>query len=197
MNEETKICVRCKKEYTLIFRRKLPRAYKNEGIRGGTREYFQIGHYTEIGTQKRFISQMCHDCRCVSSFKRRGSMKRYESTKPIIKKAYETETIAKERFERLGFEVTIAKVTGPDLVCTLGNWIYTVEVKPANLCNGSWQSPAVCKNRKNDDLVAIVLPNKYVYIDSMEHHLASCGKFGHRTVTSIVKEFGLSPLPQT
>lgn len=106
--------------------------------------------------------------------------------------AVRCELVAAEFFRSLGFSVEVGHGAGPDLFCEAGNLSYTVEVKKAGLNSRRWRVGNVKPARKKDDLVAIVLPNGRVYIDSMEHHLDACTpRDGSRSVTRIVKEFGL------
>ena len=55
-----------------------------------------------------------------------------------------------------------------------------------------WAIEKVQPNRKKDNFIAFVLPNRRVYIDSMSHHLSKCSKGGIRGITSIVRKHGLN-----
>lgn len=161
--------------------------------------YNQIGEdqKTQFSEQKSFVSNKCFECRQNSLRKNQGRVRRGDSTKPQTVAAVGAEKIAQKRFEDLGFSVKRVEVIGPDLTCKLGDWTYTVEVKRATYKGRSWKVAHVRPNRKKDDLIAMVLPNGYVYIDSMENHLSKCTKYGSRAISGIVKEFGLTPLPTT
>jgi hypothetical protein len=140
----------------------------------------------------------CHACSLSRSrkhmgFGARGSSKNPKST--ATKVAVRAERRAAKFFESLGFKVEIGHGAGPDLFCDLGPWTYTVEVKLAGKNGSRWRVGRVMEARKRDDLVAMVLPNGRVYIDSMEHHLSKCvPSDGTRSIWPIVKEFGLKPL---
>lgn len=139
---------------------------------------------------------ICRECYNIRNRKLRGTTSRDDSKKPYVVKAVNTEKLAAEKFKQLGFSVERTQFHGPDLVCTIGALTWTVEVKPVSLFARSWRVSSVKEKRKNDDLIALVLPNGRVYIDSMKHHLSKCGKMGTRSATAIVKEFGLNPLPK-
>lgn len=158
--------------------------------------YSQLNGYSEMGNIKTFVSNQCFDCRKSIHDKKLGRVRREHSTRPQTVAAVGAEKIAQRRFEDLGFSVKRVNVIGPDLTCRIGGLEYTVEVKRATHGSRSWKVAQVRPKRKCDDLVAIVLPNEYVYIDSMKNHLESCSRGGTRTVSSIVKQFGLNPLPQ-
>ena len=60
--------------------------------------------------------------------------------------------------------------------------VLSVEIKKASSANGRavLRILPVEKNRQNDDLIAIVLPNKYVLIEPMKDHLKCCNNQGYR-----------------
>lgn len=151
----------------------------------------------------RWKDDACYLCMRERDRKYHKSSMRENSTRPMTIKAVKSENLAAEKFRSLGFRVEKTELHGPDLICTIGEFIWTVEVKPAEqvtaggkVMNG-WRTSRVYENRQKDDLVAIVLPNDRVYIDSMKNHLSKCWKHGSRGVTDIVKEFGLNPLPKS
>jgi hypothetical protein len=107
-------------------------------------------------------------------------------------KAVNAEKIAQKRFESLGFSVSRVDVFGPDLVCSIGDMAWSVEVKSTcKRIGGGWCVSRVAPLRRGDDLVALVLPNGYTYIDSMKNHLGMCSKDGMRSISKIVREFEL------
>ncbi len=110
---------------------------------------------------------LCPDCRVNYVRVSRGHSARDKSKKPQVVRAVKAEKIAATHFRKLGFKVKRTKFYGPDLVCKLGPWTYTVEVKSIGYSGRSWRASKVTKARVNDDLVALVLPNNRVYIDSM------------------------------
>lgn len=191
MNETIITCSKCKITRAVCFIKK-----DNDGAK----IYTQTGQKNDLGLLKRTVGLICHDCR-----RKRMRVYKNETHRDLSKRkqtliAVASEKIAEERFSKLGFSVKRTDSFGPDLICKIGNWTYMVEVKRAfkhNLNKNSWRTQKVSDNRIKDDLIAVVLPNDYVYIDSMENHLRHCTKYGFRTITSIVKEFGLTPLPTT
>jgi hypothetical protein len=191
MNEAiTKVCCGCKKEVSAVF------LYKGKHRHS---VYWENGEYNTHGYKKKFAAGRCHQCRVLSRRKKRNYGSRQESKNKTVLLSIGYEKAAEKRFADLGFDVERTVMHGPDLICKLGPWTYTVEVKGPTKCkrSNSWRVALVRPNRVGDDLMAMVLPNGYVYIDSMKNHLSLCDKKGNRTITSIVKEFGLSPLPQT
>lgn len=149
------------------------------------------------------LGKKIYDSECFICYQKRyrknlGHTSRDESKKPNIVSAVRSEKIAQKRFEDLGFTVERTVWAGPDLICRIGKLVWTVEVKRAALNGQRWRTHIVCKNRRKDDLIAIVLPNNYVYIESMKNHLKHCvPSDGTRAVWPIVKEFGLKPLKTT
>lgn len=119
----------------------------------------------------------------------RGSNKNPKNTSTL--EAVRCEMLAATFFRELGFSVEEMHGAGPDLFCEIGSLSYSVEVKKAHINSRRWRTSKVTLRRKSDDLVAIVLPNGRVYIDSMKNHLKHCAGDGTRAITPIVKEFGL------
>lgn len=72
----------------------------------------------------------------------------------------------------------------------------SVEVKKAIAAYGGkcWQTHPVSPRRRDDDFVAIVLPNDSVILCSMIDHLALCSPSGKRAITDLVRE--AQELPQ-
>lgn len=140
----------------------------------------------------------CRECQTKKSRERRGKKTRDETSSPFVLKALRAEITAEKRFLALGFFVERTKMHGPDLTCKMNSLSYTVEVKKANQLwhkcgrSGGWRVGPVTPKRRGDDLVAMVLPNGYVYIDSMENHLRNCSNSGARAISKIVNEFGKS-----
>lgn len=140
---------------------------------------------------RRWRDSICGDC-ILSTKRKSGNFDSRERSKnPAIMAFVASEKRAEQHFCSLGFSVKRTESTGPDLVCSLGSILLTVEVKRASYSSGSWRVARVRPLRKNDDLVAFVLPNNRVYIDSMKLHLQQCDKSGRKTITKIVEEFGL------
>lgn len=150
----------------------------------GKRGFVDVYSY---GGGKSFYNGLCHECRIENQRKARGHSKREYSKKPIVVAAVWAEKVAEEKFKSLGFSVSRVDFYGPDLICKMGDLSWTVEVKRACYDARSWRTRRVHRKRKLDDLVAIVLPAGGVYIDSMESHLARCGKNGCRSVTDLLR----------
>lgn len=137
---------------------------------------------------RRIYNGVCLACKRSVMRKNRGHSARNVSKKPSVVIAVQAERAAQRHFEKLGFEVERVDAIGPDLICRMGKFEWTVEVKRACRDSRAWRTRSVRPSRIKDDLVAIVAPNDRVYIDSMENHLRHCGKNGNRSVTGIVKE---------
>lgn len=64
----------------------------------------------------------------------------------------------------------------------------SVEIKKARKQKtGCYQVDFVQPNRINDDLIAIILNDKYVLIEEMKHHLSACSNKGFRQFTTLLK----------
>lgn len=146
---------------------------------------------------RRWYSLFCPDCKLDQNRRVSGKRARDGSPHAHVQAAVNAEKIAQKRFQDLGFDVERVSCHGPDLVCKLGEWVYKVEVKRATKTKTGWVCGWVTPKRKNDDLIAIVMPNGYVYIDDMQMHNDSCDKSGKKTITKLVKKIGLTPLPTT
>lgn len=74
---------------------------------------------------------------------------------------------------------------GPDVYVVKNKKPYAVEIKSCRVTKrNSVQVPPVEKNRKNDDFILIILPNKYVLFEKMSDHLKCCTQKGYRTMWS-------------
>jgi len=91
-----------------------------------------------------------------------------------------------ETLARLGFSVLPARhknANGPDLFAIKNNIAYSVEVKVGRkMRRDSLQVTPVEKNRRLDDLIAIVTPSGYVLIEPMKHHMTCCSEKGYRNL---------------
>lgn len=143
-----------------------------------------------------WIGRRCPDCRrknCRDYHHKTGiSVPAEQTQNKNVQRGRATEKIAKEYFESLGFTVSQADIKGPDLVLTLPerpDFMKTVEVKPARR-NGkapnAYRVDRVCRNRRDDDFIAIVMPNGTIWIEPMDEHLKKCGPGGWRSVTKLV-----------
>lgn len=186
-----KKCIKCGVE-TVVFlwKQTVIRGRAIAGPRGGT-GMKNIKYYRPTTGGRLWVTNTCGDCLLDRKRKSIGFDSRSRSKDPAIMAFVRSEIRAQEHFESLGFSVKRTDSTGPDLRCRIGDLEWTVEVKRATWSSGSWRTHKVRHRRLGDDLVAIVLPNDRVYIDSMKHHLAACDASLRRTVTAIVKEFGL------
>lgn len=188
-NNTTKTCKKCGKTEELKFI-----SSREVIVRDMKRPFIKKIYANKYG--QKWCHNTCYDCTMAPIRKKRGTVARAKSKKPRMLAAVRNERIALRFFKRLGFKVVMGHGAGPDLFCELGPLMWTVEVKVAKRGPkktkylGTWRVERVRDSRKNDDLVAIVLPNKRVYIDSMRHHLLECGPSGDRTVTMLVKEYG-------
>jgi hypothetical protein len=181
-------CRVCNKRENVEFVRKIKRKSTNQ-----FRYYFR-----SIETGKLRFPSRCQPCEIKIYRKSKGQESRERSKKKSVVLAVNAEKIAQKRFENLGFTVKRVDAKGPDLICSMGdNWAFTVEVKRACFTQGpnekTWFACKVCKDRKKDHLIAYVLPNNYVYVESMKKHLKNTWKHGAKNISAVVREFGLSP----
>ena len=180
-----KQCTKCNVVYSALFVKR----FETKSGRLGTTAYVdQDG--------RRVYDNVCFDCRTKQRRKCLGIGSREESGFHKTRKAIWAEKLAEKKFQELGFSTKRTNFFGPDIVCKMGDLTYSVEVKSVSLNVRSekyfwYYVGAVHENRRGDDLVALVMPNGRVYIDSMKHHLSECNKSGARTVTQLVKEIGL------
>lgn len=179
-----KKCSRCSVEKELIFEK--TNTYK---IRNGKIRSYKI--FIPINGGRKWKDSICGDCILETKRKSGGFDSRWKSKNREIMAFVESEKKAGEFFRSLGFEVEHTESYGPDLRCKIGDIEWTIEVKRCSKSSGSWRTGKVRVARKKDDLVAIVLPNGRIYVDSMTNHLKQSDVSDRRIVTRIVKEFGL------
>jgi hypothetical protein len=141
----------------------------------------------------RWNGRMCPDChRNDSDVRRRakGLPTVDESKNPRRQKGRLAERQVATYFEALGFHVELTRLTGPDLIGISGNVEFTVEVKSAvrsRQGSKSWFVAPVYPARRNDDKIAIVLPDGRIHVEDMEAHLRKCNPSGQRFVTHMVE----------
>lgn len=124
---------------------------------------------------KKWNGARCPDCHVVSV--RKGGAGHDDRPSTIH------ELTAARYFESFGMPVRRTAGKGPDLV--IGKSV-TVEVKGANYHHGkSLRVCSVTPKRLRDDLVAIVMPDNRVIVETMTSHLSKCDKSGSRTVTHL------------
>lgn len=100
------------------------------------------------------------------------------------------ELLASKFMESQGYTViSLAAARGPDIVCSKDGREFTVEVKRASATGGQWLTTHVYPARRNDDLVAIVMPNESVHLCSMVEHLAKAQASTVRSVRDLVRDY--------
>lgn len=161
-----KECIKCKQ-----IKVKIPKLAYLDG---------KIVYFDE--NNKRWNGNTCRDCR-IKKEKKGRNLDYYTH-----KKGYESEKIAKKYFEYIGFRVVRPdNIWGVDLI--LDNKIY-VEVRSVVTVRGKYYYiPPIKGKRRDDDIIAIVLPNKKILIEDMKSHLIQCSKSGARYLTNIVREY--------
>jgi hypothetical protein len=96
-----------------------------------------------------------------------------------------------DEFSKMGYKIiswaNTENTSGPDLHVQKENLVLRVEVKKARTRPGrnSSDTPIVEEARKNDDLIAIVFPSKYVLIETMKNHLKCSSEYGTRSFYGI------------
>lgn len=92
-----------------------------------------------------------------------------------------------KRFEANGARVLKPKhrnANGPDLTIIKNDSAYRIEVKILyKIRSGSMQTGPIEEARRNDDFVAIVFPNGFVFIEPMDEFLKLANLDGRRTFT--------------
>jgi len=105
-----------------------------------------------------------------------------------VKKLVKVEDKVSSAFKKLGLKCIgfgHKNKNGPDCYAVGTNVSYKVEIKNAKkMINGALQVFPVEKNRKNDDLIAIVI-NDYVLIEPMKDHLKLCSNKGYRPISGL------------
>ena len=96
--------------------------------------------------------------------------------------------LVKAAFKKLGYKTTSPRhknANGPDVFAVNEHRSFSVEIKKARIANKGrtvFRVDPVEKNRREDDLIAIVHPSGYVLIEHMADHLKSCNLGGQRFI---------------
>jgi hypothetical protein len=91
-------------------------------------------------------------------------------------------------FELMGYKIlSLVEGTknGPDMHVQKDDLILRVEIKKARPIKRSMAVHPIEDNRKNDDLVAVVFPSGYVFIEPMKDYLFNCSDCGTRSFFGI------------
>lgn len=100
--------------------------------------------------------------------------------------------VIKKTFNSLGYKILYVNekpsANGVDLwVIKDGCRPKSVEIKKVRRQKtGAYQVDPVQKNRVNDDLIAIIVNDKYVLVDDMQNHIACCSTKGTRQFTKLL-----------
>ena len=92
--------------------------------------------------------------------------------------------VIQDAFIKMGYKIlTVANKTanGPDMHVQKEGIVLRVEMKKARYIKRSSSVHPVESLRKNDDLIAIEFPSKYVLIEPMKDHLKACSEKGTRS----------------
>lgn len=97
--------------------------------------------------------------------------------------------LIQDHFKKIGFDVIFYndKPSANGVDC----WVKSINKKPLSVeikkarkqKNGCFQVDPVSKPRLNDDLIAIIINEDYVLIESMEDHKKCCSQKGTRQMT--------------
>ena len=173
------LCKRCKKESERIYVKEYP------------------GYYVKLFVDEKGHAwsspNICSDCakfRINNVYSRKqGHKPRKEVKESKNKKGYDSELIVKRYFETLGYFVKQSDMFGPDLTIENEFQTFTIEVKSAIMTSKkACYIPSVYPKRLNDDIIAIVFPNNFVYIETMSEHLKQCRPTGGRSVSRIYED---------
>jgi hypothetical protein len=95
--------------------------------------------------------------------------------------------IVKSWFESFGYKV-LEKPEVQDANCDMfvvgSRKSIRVEIKSMSPSgSGSWQVPPITENQRKCDCVAVVFPNKQVFVEAMDEYLAHVSDKGYRFFT--------------
>lgn len=98
--------------------------------------------------------------------------------------------LVSKALRKMGFkplEPNHINANGVDIFAVKNNRAFSIEIKKARYPKKgiAVQVDPVLKNRRNDDLIAIVLPSGYVLVEPMKQHLKLCGPKGYRPLTPL------------
>jgi hypothetical protein len=96
-------------------------------------------------------------------------------------------------FSNMGYEIlTMVEGTknGPDLHIKKDDLVLRVEIKKARPSKRSMAVHPIEPSRKNDDLVAVVFPSGYVFIEPMKDYLFNCSDCGTRSFLEFIERNG-------
>lgn len=96
--------------------------------------------------------------------------------------------LAAKAFQLMGYEIlTLVEGTtnGPDMHVKKEDLIFRVEIKKARAMKRSMAVHPIEEARRHDDLVAVVFPSGYVFIEPMEDYLFNCSDSGTRSFFGI------------
>ncbi len=99
-----------------------------------------------------------------------------------------TNKLAAYAFQKMGYEIlTMVEGTknGPDMHIKKNDLVLRVEIKKARAIKRSMAVHPIEPARKNDDLVAVVFPSGYVFIEPMQDYLFNCSDCGTRSFFGI------------
>jgi hypothetical protein len=102
-------------------------------------------------------------------------------------KALNSVKLATKYFKKLGYKATEkSSVTsnGYDIVILKKDKSFTIEVKSAFYSSRSWLIGKTFD--KENDFIAIVMPNNEIHIEDWNSHKAKCKRNGRRCITKIV-----------
>ena len=105
-----------------------------------------------------------------------------------VKKENEADAVSAviKTLHKMGYKTTNPRhrnANGPDIFAITDKKAMSVEIKKASTPNNEssvLRVKAVEKNRRADDLIAIVLPCGYVLVEPMRDHLKACNSSGVR-----------------
>jgi hypothetical protein len=103
-----------------------------------------------------------------------------------------SEYTVREYLQNKGWTVSNHHINqnGFDLLAVRDGKFIVIEVKEALLVNDKyWRVRTITEKAKQSDIIAIVMPNKYIHFDSMTHHLNCINSDGDRYITDMVNMY--------
>jgi hypothetical protein len=113
----------------------------------------------------------------------KGNKMREINVNNRIIEVHENVEIAVSELKKMGYQILSVGMDSafePGMHVKKDEMIFRVEIKEASVLNRKMIVNILEDVRKNDDLICIVFPSKYVLIEPMKNHLQCCNEDGRR-----------------
>jgi hypothetical protein len=140
---------------------------------------------------RKWNRKCCPDCIRINIHRLGINKYRHELTDHKNSKGFNAEKLVSNYFLMQEYRVTQTHAHGPDLIIEKGDVIKTCEVKSITPYKVNGKTFYFCSpiypKRRNDDLIAFVMPDDSLIIENMKDHLMKCAKSGRRSFTKEVR----------